>query len=195
MRGKRTLPVLRAKWHRNIPAYAGKTLTCINRLLSPREHPRVCGENLPSQAVMIGFAGTSPRMRGKLNGTLDWHLRWRNIPAYAGKTAASASVFAASEEHPRVCGENYWCAVHDPHHGGTSPRMRGKQEENKKPVTAGGNIPAYAGKTQILPAGKPHAGGNIPAYAGKTRPPTVTCQSSEEHPRVCGENGMNRGSP
>ena len=46
MRGKRAPSALIAGSKRNIPAYAGKTLTMILTIPSFREHPRVCGENV-----------------------------------------------------------------------------------------------------------------------------------------------------
>ena len=106
-------------------------------------------------------------MRGKLNGTLDWHLRWRNIPAYAGKTHDLYHIHRKEREHPRVCGENRLVRKEKSWLPGTSPRMRGKRLRNSEKTPEGRNIPAYAGKTFF-------------------------CSSafllSEEHPRVCGEN-------
>ena len=73
---------------RNIPAYAGKTLSLLDQLhhgfgTSPRmrgkpiiglwrwnhgvEHPRVCGENIWAAPASWIEPGTSPRMRGKLS--------------------------------------------------------------------------------------------------------------------------------
>ena len=66
-------------------------------------------------------------MRGKLPADVK-HLKiFRNIPAYAGKTAEKEYFAESMEEHPRVCGENAiefaeFLGIH-----GTSPRMRGKR--------------------------------------------------------------------
>ena len=47
-----------------IPAYAGNTRRLPCRFLSPRDHPRVCGEHpLPSNEFYQS-PGSSPRMRG-----------------------------------------------------------------------------------------------------------------------------------
>ena len=86
MRGKRTLPVLRAKWHRNIPAYAGKTIIPYLGRVKNSEHPRVCGENCLLMRLFLSLGGTSPRMRGKLITLQLQPSQVRNIPAYAGKT-------------------------------------------------------------------------------------------------------------
>ena len=93
--GEGTSPRMRGKqnpldeWiltQRNIPAYAGKTIGG-GRVTSPRgEHPRVCGENVDVDMVILDLRGTSPRMRGKLSLTQHPKGWIRNIPAYAGKT-------------------------------------------------------------------------------------------------------------
>ena len=74
---------------------------------SASEHPRVCGEN-----TGVVWAATAAL---------------RNIPAYAGKTAIIALVYAVAH--------------------GTSPRMRGKQLSYPLNQASSRNIPAYAGKT------------------------------------------------
>ena len=90
-----------------------------------------------------------------------------NIPAYAGKTPPNHFGMVNATEHPRVCGENPRVGVGEGLGVGTSPRMRGKLSSASGSGSAGGNIPAYAGKT-------------VEAYDGD--------EFAEEHPRVCGEN-------
>ena len=65
MRGKRGENYGLFPWHRNIPAYAGKTLALEITQDRSKEHPRVCGENFGYPCGDPGFIGTSPRMRGK----------------------------------------------------------------------------------------------------------------------------------
>ena len=60
---------------------------------------------------------------------------------------------------------------------GTSPRMRGKQEQMNAATSAMGNIPAHAGKTLVR---------------------TFSYLGLAEHPRACGENmqeGIRRKLP
>ena len=66
MRGKLTPVGLHQILLRNIPAYAGKTVTLIPLRCRDWEHPRVCGENDVAHRTTIAGGGTSPRMRGKL---------------------------------------------------------------------------------------------------------------------------------
>ena len=112
---------------RNIPAYAGKTLTMRVTTLEEREHPRVCGENSICSGIVLYNRGTSPRMRGKPIADNQGELEKRNIPAYAGKTATRPARSHRREEHPRVCGENLFTGFLYSVVSGTSPRMRGKQ--------------------------------------------------------------------
>ena len=95
----------------------------------------------------------------------------RNIPACVGKTNIVGRGRAAQWEHPRVRGENMCLQPGLPRCGGTSPRARGKPTGGISPRGGSRNIPACAGKT----------GGEV----GKK--PT-----SEEHPRVRGENSVFR---
>ena len=106
-------------------------------------------------------------MRGKRGHASSLGGRRRNIPAYAGKTKTDWVRQGGNVEHPRVCGENPRVGVGEGLGDGTSPRMRGKLSSASGSGSAGGNIPAYAGKT-------------VGAEDGD--------EFAEEHPRVCGEN-------
>ena len=107
MRGKRPSFTFYNFDVRNIPAYAGKTSCTPHPQDEPREHPRVCGENLPCASKALTpisehprvcgenrrfdcdselTIGTSPRMRGKRPNVCYTIDVVRNIPAYAGKT-------------------------------------------------------------------------------------------------------------
>ena len=167
MRGKRSGIVAAIAAVRNIPAYAGKTLTPPVQSSIPAEHPRVCGENLQIFRAMRGRMGTSPRMRGKRFLVPSAAVGARNIPAYAGKTGGGGCGGGWGAEHPRVCGENYAKRKPLAYAAGTSPRMRGKRMSAIGYASLPRNIPAYAGKTRITSDRRP---------------------TSAEHPRVCGEN-------
>ena len=106
MRGKRSCFHRGTEFDRNIPAYAGKTITHMLHSSLKTEHPRVCGENPININNHARLSGTSPRMRGKRVGWLSSGWGVRNIPAYAGKTQSQVSGCGGQGEHPRVCGEN-----------------------------------------------------------------------------------------
>ena len=147
MRGKPATKQHQRLNHRNIPAYAGKTLVVLNPASNRSEHPRVCGENSNSNRPPPACAGTSPRMRGKPTAICSPGLRSRNIPAYAGKTEKIYRLGYRRAEHPRVCGENGRHMNHITTPQGTSPRMRGKRSYRRRRPHSRRNIPAYAGKT------------------------------------------------
>ena len=151
MRGKPRKGRYRYQMRRNIPAYAGKTLTTGLTQRLDAEHPRVCGENRRPRQRVLAASGTSPRMRGKPATIADPQRLSRNIPAYAGKTRRAVCPLAPPPEHPRVCGENRQIASEIGVRDGTSPRMRGKHLEPLKIVDTKRNIPAYAGKTFPAP--------------------------------------------
>ena len=147
MRGKRGKDSQGRGPARNIPAYAGKTVTIVSPTPESQEHPRVCGENNLS-ALGLGFlVGTSPRMRGKRLEASSADSSSGNIPAYAGKTLAPIAAEEAMAEHPRVCGENLYDTLSCWGFSGTSPRMRGKPRITSSQWARPRNIPAYAGKT------------------------------------------------
>ena len=167
MRGKHCPCRPHPRHHRNIPAYAGKTISRALCTVGSWEHPRVCGENAGEPCWNAASAGTSPRMRGKQVRIRQAGANRRNIPAYAGKTHPTYSGYTWAAEHPRVCGENSVVGEYSNVVGGTSPRMRGK-------------LTVVSGNTGIVR--------NIPAYAGKTTLSELRKSAEAEHPRVCGEN-------
>ena len=111
--------------------------------------------------------GSSPRVQGKRVAAEGLDRRGRIIPACAGKTSQSCPHTSAHTAHPRACGENHHPALTASWPSGSSPRMRGKQYRAGLAILHQGLIPAHAGKTGYLSAGK---------------------ASVRAHPRACGEN-------
>ena len=95
------------------------------------------------------------------------------IPACAGKTLNCENRWFTHRAHPRVCGENAEGNLALAQLEGSSPRVRGKPPTWIKDLTRLGLIPACAGKTL--------------SYA-----PYPVCKRA--HPRVCGENGIERSN-
>ena len=91
----------------------------------------------------------------------------RLIPAHAGKTGVGRRINQDAWAHPRACGENETPAGISREISGSSPRMRGKHQRNRRCRRRPRLIPAHAGKTIVTTSkGKP----------------------SPAHPRACGEN-------
>ena len=131
------------------------------------DHPRVCGEHVPSFSAVGEEVGSSPRMRGThLAAVFDAGVR-RIIPAYAGNTVVAHGALERPWDHPRVCGEHRAGDDVQRPDRGSSPRMRG---------------------TPVCHRLSPFVTGIIPAYAGNTQRRRTPRQHGRDHPRVCGEH-------
>ena len=150
-----------------IPAYAGNTSRTTRTAHGSRDHPRVCGEHIGKTFTVGTAMGSSPRMRGTLDGHWGDARAAGIIPAYAGNTALSAGVVGGVGDHPRVCGEHARRVMALTPAEGSSPRMRGTR-------TTGHGLDA---SRRI-----------IPAYAGNTTNLGRTLTLDGDHPRVCGEH-------
>ena len=150
-----------------IPARAGKTTLFGRSSPCCTAHPRACGENAEESASGVCCAGSSPRVRGKPDGAGDPGAEVGLIPACAGKTGRRPRAPLRRSAHPRVCGENLAQPGESTADAGSSPRVRGKPADPRRPVGRRGLIPACAGKT--------------PSSASRR-------SAARAHPRVCGEN-------
>ena len=137
-----------------------------------RAHPRVGGENGSRDSGGRGHGGSSPRGRGKRASIAVCSRGEGLIPAWAGKTICRSRPRRRGRAHPRVGGENYERIGDDASAGGSSPRGRGKPDQDPEPVRDPGLIPAWAGKTTTL---------------------LGTEAASRAHPRVGGENNVGPG--
>ena len=149
------------------PACAGKTRFRMQAASSNRDHPRVCGENLPVCYVLRGCVGSPPRVRGKQRRAGRRDAQRRITPACAGKTLSAFLRLLPLEDHPRVCGENSLIAPVFPAMSGSPPRVRGKLQRVHR-LAIGHRI--------------------TPACAGKTARSAWHFTAARDHPRVCGEN-------
>ena len=86
VRGKRSHSWISSLLPGITPAGAGKTAPVADPRRSGRDHPRRCGENLPSISTVPDLAGSPPQVRGKLRLTVPSGARLRITPAGAGKT-------------------------------------------------------------------------------------------------------------
>ena len=126
VRGKRLHVLVVVGVGRIIPARAGQTGAVGRVRRSCPDHPRACGANVSLTPSFDGWAGSSPRVRGKLDDCLIAHLGGRIIPARAGQTWIALLVMGVSPDHPRACGANGVCGSPLVGSVGSSPRVRGK---------------------------------------------------------------------
>ena len=90
-----------------------------------RDHPRVCGEEAFFSRRAERAVGSPPRVRGGVCAARNTRARAWITPACAGRRASPYDASTASQDHPRVCGEesNTNCARNCP--AGSPPRVRG----------------------------------------------------------------------
>ena len=151
------------------PAYAGKSPPAKRKNPAIWDHPRVCGEKIPSSLNWPMFLGSPPRVRGKA-AVRGWLRATEGItPACAGKSQTTRRVFPVLRDHPRVCGEKRRDRLDYYVPQGSPPRVRGKVASGVSERFTAGITPACAGKSDEL---------HVRHIAG------------EDHPRVCGEKDM-----
>ena len=148
-----------------IPAHAGLTLIKRGDLDKMRDHPRACGAHMPFTQDILSAAGSSPRMRGSLFGSLCKHILKGIIPAHAGLTLTKVARILDLRDHPRACGAHPLLTTSSTVSRGSSPRMRGSHGFCDADVRVMGIIPAHAGLTMTL---------------------LCTAIRSRDHPRACG---------
>ena len=113
--------------------------------------------------------GSSPRMRGTLCHNHGGSGCQGIIPADAGNTKRLSVRLCLTEDHPRGCGEHTFITSARYMSRGSSPRMRG---------------------TPPIIIGYGSHGGIIPADAGNTSNSRAKLWPKRDHPRGCGEHGM-----
>ena len=169
MRGK-GLWIFCKRFERGItPAYAGKSERGYDKFTEIGDHPRLCGEKRRFPNVVTHVRGSPPPMRGKV-GLLVLSLKTTRItPAYAGKSGSYTSNKIVYRDHPRLCGEKYFCTVCIMRTKGSPPPMRGKVSFRF----------FYGGILRITPA-----------YAGKSKGFKEWRTVKGDHPRLCGEKAF-----
>ena len=148
------------------PAYAGKSPPAKRKNPAIWDHPRVCGEKIPSSLNWPMFLGSPPRVRGKADSANLHQPKPGITPAYAGKSTGLCEHSRQEQDHPRVCGEKSAASIWAICARGSPPRMRGKDPRFIDDDTAGGITPACAGKRPVSP---------------------IWWTPCQDHPRVCGE--------
>ena len=157
---------------RFIPACAGNRNRRMTYNPSTAVHPRVCGEQQYPPKSPRAANGSSPRVRGTANDTIDQFLTARFIPACAGNSSRSRIRRTRLTVHPRVCGEQDIRLNPSTSIPGSSPRVRGTDKQSRLYLSDHRFIPACAGNSLL-------------------RRSLRSLRSV--HPRVCGEQTAGDG--
>ena len=150
------------------PAGAGKTKIHNCERKPHWDHPRRCGENLPTAKGEWASTGSPPQVRGKLFRSFEFgqvpgsppqvrgkralsHMQTvspRITPAGAGKTKQRFADNVRSADHPRRCGENPVGNTPASALKGSPPQVRGKRKQYLGQKNEPRITPAGAGKTR-----------------------------------------------
>ena len=150
-----------------IPAGAGTTPTQDETSGVITAHPRRCGDHFLSLGLLGGLSGSSPQVRGPRFHALSLKLGTRLIPAGAGTTTSGTMPGRPCQAHPRRCGDHEAEITRPGAETGSSPQVRGPQDDPNNTTGDTGLIPAGAGTTTQLA-------------------PSTTRQTA--HPRRCGDH-------
>ncbi len=154
---------------RFIPACAGNGVRDIGVRPSTPVHPRVCGERCDYLLIVGDPIGSSPRVRGTVTGFTNQPEPPRFIPACAGNGTNRGRKCSVWPVHPRVCGERERLTAQECLQIGSSPRVRGTDDDNDD------NNDDHEGERFI------------PACAGNGQRHPLHGPDYSVHPRVCGE--------
>ena len=160
-RGRHVQRGLDRHQRRNTPACAGTTGCGTRSRGGSCQHPRVRGDDRPTQPATSPPGGTR---RGRC---ADTGSACRNTPACAGTTRTRRPPGSCRSEHPRVRGDDEPGVNRRVYCPGTPPRARGRLQVGQRPGRGVRNTPACAGTTTRVPRATPE---------------------SPEHPRVRGDD-------
>ena len=149
-----------------IPAHAGSSHPSSRYRRCSRDHPRACGEQTLTAALVSSAMGSSPRVRGAVCRCVCGICRVGIIPARAGSSTDRCAATSWRRDHPRACGEQFSLRMAQLVLSGSSPRVRG----------AGSGL-EQRGRHR----------GIIPARAGSRSRESRSSNSRKDHPRACGE--------
>ncbi len=149
-RGTPQQPSDNAIWNRFIPAGAGNSDSAYTGLSRHAVYPRWRGELGETAIFKSPVDGLSPLARGTLREPHHQQPHRRFIPAGAGNSAATNSVWAANAVYPRWRGELAPAASVAPVPPGLSPLARGTQRVHQVAHVQNRFIPAGAGNSSIL---------------------------------------------
>ena len=190
--GKRIVNSLRVYTGRYIPTRVGKTQHIIILPVIYSVHPHACGENLSPVCHSRYFAGTSPRVWGKLRLLKPAITGGRYIPTRVGKTHAghieplpvmryiptrvgnpplNCDVALKNVRYiPTRVGKTLWGRISASTRSGTSPRVWGKRISGELGCPCDRYIPTRVGKTPIGPLHLFIQSGTSPRVWGKLTP-------------------------
>ena len=147
VQGGRSWPAAHQVPARFIPARAGRTSWPSGRLLPAGVHPCACRADACGGHAVCRHKGSSLRVQGGLEPAALLGPGSGFIPARAGRTPARTTPRARRTVHPCACRADPGNPVNIVHATGSSLRVQGGRAVTAHTHSAGGFIPARAGRT------------------------------------------------
>ena len=129
------------------PACAGKTTGPSLIVLDEWDHPRMCGKDKTTMAILLLPLGSPLHVRERLILTFHRNLLIGITPACAGKTRIGIEGSVARGDHPRMCGKDLSFLKIQFSCRGSPPHVRERLYPDHSCILCGRITPACAGKT------------------------------------------------
>ncbi len=132
---------------RFIPTHVGNTPPRPIETINGPVHPHACGEHCKDTSAPLRSSGSSPRMWGTLDQSIQVLQMRRFIPTHVGNTWRWRGRRQSEAVHPHACGEHWrfsrwrWALV------GSSPRMWGTPLLIERATRMVRFIPTHVGNT------------------------------------------------
>ncbi len=163
------------------PACAGTTKPKLAVFTHCRDHPRLCGNDVPLIFGRLRNRGSPPLVRERLLLFFRHFYHYRITPACAGTTPPRQDHAKSPQDHPRLCGNDAPVLSVFSSSVGSPPLVRERLSNRKD----------SQGRWRITPA-----------CAGTTDLPIIGHMPVRDHPRLCGNDiscvqtePLNGGSP
>ena len=75
--------------------------------LYQRDHPHACGDKLPKNNKLYTYPGSSPRVWGQAEYSVDAFNRLGIIPTRVGTSGFYISIVDTGQDHPHACGDKH----------------------------------------------------------------------------------------
>ena len=130
MRGTKSITHGSSTDPRITPACAGNSFPPAFMGAAGGDHPRVCGEQPQTGRERKWKIGSPPRVRGTGRPFGILPIQLGITPACAGNRVPMATNTARSEDHPRVCGEQFFAWARCKFAVGITPACAGNSQIN-----------------------------------------------------------------
>ena len=155
--------------HRITPACAGNSSSRADTRTVYWDHPRLRGEQQAMLRQYKGWWGSPPLARGTGAHLRTTRSSGRITPACAGNSWATYTKCPAAWDHPRLRGEQCRCQQVAVKRLGSPPLARGTASRSAARGNMAGITPACAGNRSFI---------------------VVSLSSSQDHPRLRGEQAV-----